>query len=64
MDTASSTNRCPSGSECIHAVKTAKSDFFSAAYGLDIHAFLRSKLEEKTTDFSLIVVYGSFGTFV
>jgi len=45
-------------------MKTAKSDFFSKKYRLYIHAFLRRKPTEKTTDFAIIAVYCGFGTFV
>jgi hypothetical protein len=64
MDLVSATHRWERGSERIHSIKTAKSDFFSKEYGLDIKAFLRRRQAEKTTDFAIIAVYCGFSTFV
>jgi hypothetical protein len=64
MTLASSAPRCHRGAERIVSRKTAKSNFSSKKYGLDINAFLCRKLAEKTDDFAIIPVYCGFGTCV
>ena len=52
--TASAPHGCQRGSERLHSMKTATSDFFSQKYSLYINAFLRRRTTEKTTLFVAI----------
>src|SRR6266849_11165986 len=78
MGTASAPHGYQRGSERLHSMKTAKSDFFSKKSCLYIHVFLRRKPEGKTIVFAQdrcratvprhpstrIRGYDGFGTFV